>query len=544
MADITINDVDQDAASAAEDFLVDWLKVAYPALDTSEGRVLRDILVRPAALFYVLNQTNLQVMKNSMSTDAIQGGVTPVDSSIVDLTVSNFKLTRVAGAKATGQVVIVITNLRTTSVPANTAFVVGGLTFITTHAFVGVTTPDAVFSDINQRLITRRTDGNYSFIVDVEAAAEGSSYTLKRNTSFDSVTPSIVGMILAYAAEDFTTGRDAESDADLVARFEQEISPAVYSGRSHIVSRLQAADSNLRMTSIIGYGDEEMLRDRHNIFAVSHGGKADIYVRTRDYPQTISVLKTAVLVDASTRTYQVALGRDDAPGFYKVEAVLPENAPQDQGSLEITSVVKGLDLTSTSGEFVPAIANLTEGAFSRYQTAVIRFIDPNNDGTGDLNYNIWVDYMPDLVMLQDDSINRANRNPQADYLVRGAVPIYSSVSLKIQYTNSTAPDATAIKNAVCAAVNGMDFSIGQLPASIIHDAVYTVIDKRYAVVVSPLDISCILSKPDGTEVMMRSQNGVRVTNEPQNCVTSRTALFFMTQAGVDVSVEKVQTLPV
>jgi hypothetical protein len=249
-------------------------------------------------------------------------------------------------------------------------------------------------------------------------------------------------------------------------------------------------------------------------------------------------------VDADTHLFQITLGRDDAPGFYTVEAVLPEGATQDQGSLEVSEVIKGLDLTSTSGEFVPEITNITEGAYSRYQTAVIKFIDPDNDGTGSLSYNVWVNMMPDLVMLQDDSVNRANRNPQADYLVRAPIPAYAAVSLKVQYTNSEAPDTDKIKQAVCDAVNTMDFAIGQLPASIIFDAVYTVADKRYAVVVSPVDIYCRIHTPDGRILSVRSPNGITVPNEPEYCVTSRTTLFFLTPANVDVVVEKVQTLPV
>jgi hypothetical protein len=543
MADITIDSIDKDQASAAEAFLVDWLKVNYPSLDLSEGRVLRDILIRPAALFYALNQTNLQVMKNSMSVAAIEGNVEPVDDTIVDLTVSNFKLTRIPGVVSTGKIAIVLSTLRTTSVPVGTVFTLGELTFVTETSFVGVTTSDAVLDSTTQRLITQRTDGNYSFIIDVVASTAGSQYAIRRNTTFESVSPAIPSMITSYASEDFTTGQAEETNQELMARFQQAISPAVYSGRTHIASRMLAANENIRMLSIIGYGDAEMLRDRHNIFAVSHGGKADIYVRTRDYPQTILVNKTATLIDANTKTFQVTLGRDDAPGFYTVESVLPANAPQDQGTLEVTSVTKGLDLSQTTNEFVPEIATLIEGAYSRYQTAVIRFVDPTNDGSN-MSYDVYVNYMPGLADLQSDSINRDNRNPQADYLVRAPIPAYASVSMLIQYTTSELPNTDSIKQAVADAVNALTFSLGQLPASIIHDAVYTVLDKRYAVVVSPLDIYCRIHKPDGTIVAIRSPNGISAPSEPENCVTSRTTLFYLTPASVDITLQRVQTLPV
>jgi len=544
MADITINDVNQEQAALAEAFLVDWLKVNYPSMDLSEGRVLRDILIRPAALFYALNQTNIQTIKNSMSVEAILGNVEPVDDEVVDLTVSNFKLTRIPGATSTGKIAIVLSTLRTTSVPVGTTFTLGTLVFVTESSFVGVTTSDAVLDSTTQRLITQRTDGNYSFIIDVVASEAGAQYAVRRNTTFESVSPAIPSMITAYASEDFTTGQAEETNQALMARFQQAISPAVYSGRTHIASKLLAVNNSIRMLSIIGYGDPEMLRDRHNIFAVSHGGKADIYVRTRDYPQTILVNKTATLVDATTKTFQVTLGRDDAPGFYTVESVLPAAAPQDQGSLEVTSVTKGLDLSQVTNEFVPEIATLIEGAYSRYQTAVIRFVDPNNDGSGSLSYDVYVNHMPGLVDLQDNSINRDNRNPQADYLVRAPIPAYASVGMTIQYTTSEVPNADSIKQAVADAVNALNFSLGQLPASIIHDAVYTVLDKRYAVVVSPLDIYCRIHKPDGSVVAIRSPNGITAPNEPENCVTSLTMLFYLTPASVDIVLQRVQTLPV
>lgn len=544
MADITINDVNQEQAALAESFLVDWLKVNYPSMDLSEGRVLRDILIRPAALFYALNQTNIQTIKNSMSVEAILGNVEPVDDEVVELTVSNFKLTRTPGATSTGKIAIALSTLRTTSVPVGTTFTLGTLVFVTENSFVGVTTSDAVLDSTTQRLITQRTDGNYSFIIDVVANEAGAQYAVRRNTTFESVSPAIPSMITAYASEDFTTGQAEETNQALMARFQQAISPAVYSGRTHIASKLLAVNNSIRMLSIIGYGDPEMLRDRHNIFAVSHGGKADIYVRTRDYPQTILVNKTATLVDATTKTFQVTLGRDDAPGFYTVESVLPAAAPQDQGSLEVTSVTKGLDLSQVTNEFVPEIATLIEGAYSRYQTAVIRFVDPNNDGSGSLSYDVYVNHMPGLVDLQDNSINRDNRNPQADYLVRAPIPAYASVGMTIQYTTSEVPNADSIKQAVADAVNALNFSLGQLPASIIHDAVYTVLDKRYAVVVSPLDIYCRIHKPDGSVVAIRSPNGITAPNEPENCVTSRTMLFYLTPASVDIVLQRVQALPV
>jgi hypothetical protein len=268
-----------------------------------------------------------------------------------------------------------------------------------------------------------------------------------------------------------------------------------------------------------------------------------MYIRTRDCPQAISVQKTATLVDPVTHTYQITLLRDDAPGHYSVDKVLPADTNPDEGTLTITQTMRGLDLTSTDGAFVPDVDTVIEGAYSRYQTTILQFIDPDNtDSTAD--YDVYVTYMPSVLAMQNRVNDRAFRNPQADYLVRAAVPALCSVELTVQYTSSTAPSATAIQQSVASVVNNMPFAIGQLPASLVHDAVCDVVGRLYAIVISPINMYCRILKPDGTVMAFANHNQLRIPSLPAEGVTPRTTAIFLAAEDVDVTLEKVNALPV
>lgn len=548
MAEPTINDLDADQVAQAEAFLTAFLKEEYPSMDLTEGRVLRDLLIRPAAIFHVLNQTNIDLVRQSMSVLAIEANPALADPALVDAVFSNYRIVRQVGTKASGNVTIVIRSLLTTPVNQGTTFVANGLAFVTTAAYVGVTTVDAVVNN-QQRLIVQRADGTYAFTVPVEAAQAGSQYKVRGNTRF-AVTPRPAGFIDAYAAADFAGGTDTQTNADLVAQFKQGISPEVFSGRINIEAAIRQLVPTLHSLSIVGFGDEEMLRDRHNIFAISTGGKADIFTRVQPLPETKLVELEATLIDKAAGKWQLAIARDTAPGFYAIDSVLPLDSA-DQGTLELTDETRGLDLSPDGNLFIPEVNGLLEGGYSRFQTAVVQFLDPTTDATALIEneskqtYKVTILHMPRIKDVQNLSSDRSKRNPQADYLVRAPVPAFVALSVKILYTDAVdAPDADAVKQAIVERVSGLKFTMGRLPASIVFDALHDVIPRSGAMAVSPLDMMCRIVRPDGTTVLLRSGNELVVPDDPANGVTSRTVAFYLDVTGVDVSVEKVPALPV
>lgn len=545
----TIDQLDPVAVAAAESFLVTFLKEQFPDMDLTEGRVLLNLLIRPAALFRVLNQTDITNLRESMSLLAIQQNPAIADQATVDAVLSNYRVTRNPGSFSIGQITIIIQNLLTTPINQGTIFTANGLTYTNALSFVGVTTQAAVVSN-QQRLIVPRNDGTFAFTIDVTATAVGQAYNAKRATQF-AVNPAPPGIIEAVAAQDFINGTNQETNQELIDRFNLGISPAVFSGRVNIESLLLSKFPNITAQSIVGFGDEEMLRDRHNIFQVSTGGKADLYVRTQALPVSITIQKTATLVDKVNQVWQISISRDDYPGFYTIDAVLPLGSDVTQDSLQITAETRGLDLTPDENDFVPDIKNIVEGAYSRYQTSVFQFIDPNVDTSSLIvnqstrDYLVFITGMPNIKELQLLASDRSTRNPQADYLVRAPIPIFSSVTLQVLYVNDAdAPDAAKIKQAVSAAVNGLGFELGKLPASIIFKAVHGAIAAAGVLVTSPLDILASLRSPDGTILQFRDPNEIDVPDLPMSEITSRTAVFYMDLNGVDVAIQKVPALPV
>lgn len=546
---LTIEQVPPEDVQQAELFLTDFLAAEYPSLDLTQGRVLRDILIRPAAIFHALNRTDYDRLRQSMSLLAISENPDLADPDIVDGVLSNLMITRDPGAKAAGQVTIILASLSTTTVPAGSIFTANGLNYLTDQTYIGVTLEDSVLND-QQKLISARTDGTYAFTIPVTAENEGTQYAIRRGTRF-TVSPTIVGLVDIVAANDFSGGRNTETNADLVARAQLGISAKVLSGRTQIEAMIRAQFPDSTAVSITGLGDPEMIRDRHNIFAISTGGKADLWVRSQYLPVTEVFTISAVLISAALRKWQLTVSRDVFPGFYTIPFILPEGAAQDQASLEITAETRGLDLSEIEGEFIPDILSIVEGGYSRYQTAVLQFVDPNTDTTGMVerqttkSYQVGIYGLPDIADMQSLVSNRANRNPQADYLVKAPVPAFCAVNLTVQYrANAQPPVAADIQQAVAAVINKIGYDVGKIPASRVYDAVHNVVGQEDSLVVSPIDMFCQIRQPDGALITLRSPNTIIVPSKPESGVTSRTVAFFTDPTQVDVSIEKINVLPV
>ena len=280
---------------------------------------------------------------------------------------------------------------------------------------------------------------------------------------------------------------------------------------------------------------------------MSQGGKADLWVRTQDKVEGRTVVKEATLIDVDAQLWQLSIARDDYPGFYLIDSILPEGSALE-GTLEITGETRGIDLTQETNEFVPDIENITEGGYSRYQTSVLQFKDPATDESlsvgAKANYNVNVIGITGIDTLQDTAVDRQVRNPQADYLVRAPVPAFCAIGLKVLYKlGAEAPSADAIKAEIVSRVNGLTFADGQLPASVVHDSVHNVAGEDI-VSVSPLDFLCQIRRPDGEIITIRDADGIEVPNLPEAGVTSRTVAFFIDVNSVEVEVAQAQVLPV
>jgi hypothetical protein len=548
MAITSLKDVSAADVLQSEAALVALINGENPSLDLSRGTVVRDLLLRPAAIYHAINRTDMENLRQSFSLLNIAEDPDLADDDIVDGVLSNLRITRNEGGYATGQIRIIVSSFNATSVVQGTTFTINGLNFVVDRAFIGVTTSSNVTST-GTRLLQSRSDGNYEFLVDVTAQTVGVDSNIQAGARF-TVVPAISRMIDAVAADDFSDGLTREDNATLVARAQLGISPHTLSGRSHIESLLRDNFTSIRSMSIVGFGDEEMVRDRNNIFDMSTGGKVDIYVRTADFPQTVATSVTATLVDKAAGTWQFTLDRSTSAGVYRVVGVyMTGTSPASQldgsllflDSLDILSHSRQVDTSPIDSDFVPSIASSTECAFSRYQTLAVRFTDTvtaaSTDAGGSVTYTAYLYKMPDIAAIQDFVNDRTRRNPTADYLVRAPIPMVCAATINIlKRTSEVVVDADAIQASVSSVINAAGFSIGYLSGSKIVAAAQNLLSGSSTLDL-PVLLSGILWKPDDTAKFIGETDELTVpVGLASMSVTARTVGIFLAPKDVNVNV--------
>ncbi len=538
---IAVRDLDSlDAALVQQNLDEATVRIAEqnPNLDLRVG-TLHNLLVYYHSVLASALQTNVQDYLNARSLAAIAADPALADPALVDDALSNFRLDRKPGEAATGEVAVVKDNDLTTTIGVGAEFTANGRLYVTTAVYTAKAEAGLVNAPTD-RLITPRADGNFVFTVPVVAAEAGEAGRVAKDTV---VVPAAAptGFVAAYAAGDFADGRDAETNDALVARLQQGVACKAPSNRVSMNAMLREIDAFSRVvaTSIVGYGDAEMLRDVHWVFPVHGGGRADWYVRT-DVPLTRAAMtKTAVLVEkqGAAGVWQFALGRDDCPGFYEVDRVRPVGSEGTVGGYAVTTDYRSYDLSGAG--FRPDIAAVAEAAYSRFQTAVIQFLDTGTDVTAldpgaTADYEFDVKLLPLIAEIQDAVSSRDVRAYGSDVLVKAPVPCFLQVSFTVfKPAADPVPDLDAIRAAVVALANGTGFT-GRLFAGRVHDAVHPFLTAGASV--GAIDMFGRLRYPDGRIRYIRDADVLAVPDEPADMVSPKTVQFFLAPEDVGVSV--------
>lgn len=542
---ITVQDLstlDVDKVQQTVELISSMMQESDATLDLKRG-VLHDLLLYWSGILAAANQENIDLVRRSNSLQAISEDPSLADDDVVDRVLSNFRVTRKEGENAIGSVTVVVDSLEAVTIPAGADFEANGKTFQTTTPWTAVTASENVTSD-NDRVLTSRGDGTYFFVIEVEATEEGVDGLIKKDTL---LVPqfSILNYVKSYAASDFIDGTDTETNDELLLRLQEGLAAKTLSNRVNMTSLVREELPTLINMSVIGYGDEEMLRDQHSIFPVSYGGRCDVYVRTQLEPQLLGVTMEATLIstDADNRgTWQFSLGRDDAPGFYDVTTIKPLDADEAFGSFTIVQELRTLNTTNIATELTPDILGAEEGAYTRYQAATFQFYDSETDTTdltvGDTaEYSVTIRVMNDVATIQSLLGNRATRNYAGDVLVKAAVPCFVSLAFTLQgKPGAPLPDADAIKAALTDYVNNTGF-VGRLHASALSDIIHNFLSANVAI--SAIDMFGQIRRPDGTIKPLRSTEVLRIPDEADRMVTARTTVFILNAVDIAVSAETV-----
>ena len=502
-----------------------------PDVDVRFG-VINTLLLRPQALFSVATQQLIDQVRRSSTLAGIAADPSLADPEIVASVARTRGLVVDAGAQASGEITIVISALSPSTIPTGAQFFADGKTFETLDGYTAQTSEDEIASDTD-RVLTAIGDGTYYFTIPVRAMEVGVASEVKKDTLFTART-TIAYLVKIYAASDFSGGVDADSITRLLEKERDGVSARTLSNRATMSAWLRASEYGDFITSaIIGYGSPEMLRDRHSLFPVSGGGRVDWYVKTQTLPKSVTLTKTAVLVEKTSDDrgiWQVTLTRNDAPGFYDVVSVVPQGVTEFIGSYTVVSDVRGRDMTNIQGELTPDVANVKEATFTRYQTAVIRFKDSETDTTtlslsATADYDITVRHLPDLAELQSLVGDLGYRYAAGDVLVKAPLPCFLTVTFRLLgRLGALLPDVPAIQAAVSGYVNSLALG-SRLYASAISNIVADYL--AAGVYCSAIDLFGQLLKPDGSIVTLRSTEMLTLPDDPDNMCSPRTATFYL-----------------
>jgi len=511
-----------------------------PTIDVGRG-VFYELLVYYHAVFATRQEQLIDDYRRSRSLLALEQDPDLADVDLVNDVLSNFKLERKLGSRARGTITVVLLNDVTVTFGVNSVFQAKGLQYVTTEVYTAKSEAAQVTAPTD-RLITPTADGKYSFTLEVQAANEGSNYNLEKGTLVVPVSPP-PAYVTSYAITDFTLGVAAETNTELLARLQEGIAAKALSNRVNMAAFLRSVDAYSRIVgmSIVGYGDAEMLRDKHSIFPVAYGGRVDWYVRSENLPTTKQMTLTATRLAENSNglpVWQISLTRDVAPGFYEIKAIRPKGTTVESGRLTITEEIRSYDMTTT--DFVPDVVSYEEAAYSRYQTAIVKFRDATQDISAysvgaTLEYDIDVTYMPLIAEIQTTVNSRDVRSYGADCLVKAPVPCFTQISFIIyKQSNEAIPDAAAIQLAVSNAVNAIGF-VGRLYASKVQDVVHGYLASNSSV--GSIDLFGRIRYPDGSTQYIRGSDVIQIPANPAKMVTYRTTHFFCRPEDVFVNVQ-------
>lgn len=535
----SISELDPAIVEAAQAELSQLIQERHPEVELTRG-VIHDIIAFFAGgISGGINQTEVNRVLESRSLLAIETNPQLADPELVDHILSNYLIERTEGTRSRGEITIVVEGDSTVVISANSLYVANGLNYFT-DVPITARPPGTITNNPNDRVLEPRGDGSYEFSVPATAEDVGEAGNARAGTKF-TPDPAPARFVTAFSASDFSGGTSTETNRQLVQRMQEGIPAKVTAGRLNITSLIKAqpAFADVKNVSIVGYSDPEMERDQHWIFPVSGGGRIDIYAQTDATPTTVAIRKLCRLVDLRTTdsVWQFTLGRNDAPGFYEINAVRRLDDPIDQAGFAVIQDQRGWDFGDDTWR--PDIQFQREAAYTRYQTGVFQFVDnltPVSELTeGDeVEFNVSVLTQPFIREIQEFLASNNHRHLASDILVKAAVPCFLSINCDIiKDTGESAPDLDDIRTALVNRINNLNFP-GVLYASQVNDVIHDYLTGSQAV--GPIDMHGRIRRVDGTDAVVRDTQVLWLPDSPSTLVTPKTTCFILYPEDIGLNV--------
>lgn len=532
-------DLDPDLVQQNQDEVTARIKEDNPTLYLKQGPFF-GMLVYYHSLLSTRDQQNLVDYLNARSLSVMNADPVSALPELVDEAASNYRVSRLIGTRATGQVKIVVSDNISVVIGTGAEFQAAGKLYLTEQVFSAKLEPEQIL-DSGDRLLTEQDDGNWAFTIDVFASNPGEAYRLKKDTVIVPLIPPN-RYVTSVAASDFVDGDATQSNEELLSRLQPGMAAQTVGNRVNNLALLTGDPAFERIIgmSIVGLGDAELTRDRPTIFPIKLGGRSDWYVRTREEAMQVGTSKTAVLIEKlldGTGIWQMTFDREESAGIYEIISIRPPNT-EATGGYEVVADVRSIDQTGDG--FMPDLPTAEHAAYSAYQTITIQFHDDQTVVT-DLELLSTATYecarhgLPQIAEIQAKLNDYDVRYTGADCLIKAPIPCFVSINLTIVKQSGTDdPDTASIQDAIVQEINRIGFT-GRLYASQIHDVVHGYLSG--AMGVSGLDLIGRLRYPNGTTKYLSAKDSLRIVAEEERMVSSRTVQFFATAADILVAVE-------
>lgn len=431
------------------DSIKQWLKTALPAVDENDP-VLVSLWLGPMARRLEESRARLDSIEKfgKLSQDTLNSVSESQQASLRKVLAESLAIPETQSSFSVGEVLVEVSSSNSIIVPAGTEFSSSGGVFVPTRSVV-LRSADRASNAANERLLSKNAAGNYQATIPVVASTAGELGNVSDGTTFTS-SLSIPGLIRLSANADFVGGRDANDVSSMITAALSQYMGRTLGTRDQILSFLQTRSEvgNIQQAGVIGFGDPEMLRDKVFLSPVG-GGKADIYLASRDYPQTQTYNLTAATTNPGVSSrLSLAIPRDIAPGYLNILSVT-DSATGD--ALTIIDEKRGLDNSPELGLEVPYLEKPKHAAFSMFQTATLTLEYPNRElGAGEeLNVLVAIQSLPQIAEAQRLVSSREYRYVAGDTLVRAAIPMFLKIRIQLETSfTPQIPDAGAIKELI------------------------------------------------------------------------------------------------
>lgn len=531
------------STESAGDRLTDlkqWLSSLVPGVDV-DGPVINTLLLYPIAERQAAIESYINVLRDYSLLRSL-----PLDSVFDDelrkdiraLQTTEFGLDDVAGRAASGVVQLEFSATGSWVIPAGTFFTSSGGQAINTQAYI--VKPE--ITGTTQANVQRLTPKGDTFVANIPVVMieTGVAGNVAVGTPF-TLGITLTNLIAARAVTGFVGGQDEYDVGTLISNFFDNRVFGSLGSRDQIVALLRSrADlGDIRSVGIVGFGDQEMHRDKVN-FIPGGSGRTDLYVASSSFPSSLPATlsgQATARETAGNQRYVISVGRDVAPGFLEIEGVVDSATGR---SLRVISVTRGLDLQPILGEQVPAIPKISQGTFSRFQTASVVVEDTNQVYDAGLvaarSFEVTFRYHPGIANIQTLVGDRSTRFAGGDTLVRSAFPLMIAMQVRMRSVGSdSVPEATQLRRAVLAEISRQPMR----PALYASDIIAAISPYlRTTLAVYAVDFYATYIGPDGEVVSINGQNELHVPVLPEKQISPRTVAMYSSSESIRFTVEQ------